>query len=269
MSKLSSFAALELAALRAKGYTAEQLATLSTALEEIFKEINESLETCEEHIESAHAPANAEENVIVSIKRNGKALPPTDKIVDMEVPEKTSDLTNDSGFTTEEFVANSVKNAGHLSSLVVEELPSASDAKANTIYHVRKNEGELGDQYTQHQLINGVFELFGAKQPNLSAYAQTKDVAKATDALVESIVKTQRASSESYIGTGNLALFWTLIQPYLGGRDLTELTARVRLLELVMLNEEIEGNPFYVTFDTLSGITATGVWNTQDQRIEF
>ena len=41
-----------------------------------------------------------EPNVIETVKRNGTALPVTDKAVDVTVPTKVSDLTNDSGYQT-------------------------------------------------------------------------------------------------------------------------------------------------------------------------
>jgi len=44
----------------------------------------------------------AQENVIEVIKRNGAALPVTDKTVDIAVPTTTSSLTNDSGYITNE-----------------------------------------------------------------------------------------------------------------------------------------------------------------------
>ena len=90
--KLNTLEALRLASLKAKGYTAEQIAELSSAMEDIIKDINDSLKTCEAHVQSAHAPANAEENVIVSIQRNGQAIPPDNKVVNIEVPTKTSAL---------------------------------------------------------------------------------------------------------------------------------------------------------------------------------
>lgn len=46
--------------------------------------------------------AGAQENVIEVIKRNGTALPITDKTVDIAVPTTTSSLTNDSGYITNE-----------------------------------------------------------------------------------------------------------------------------------------------------------------------
>lgn len=53
------------------------------------------------HSQSAHAPSNAERNVIASIKKNGTAITPdSDRSVNISVPTKTSDITNDSGFIT-------------------------------------------------------------------------------------------------------------------------------------------------------------------------
>ena len=122
--KLNTLEALRLASLKAKGYTAEQIAALSSAMEDIIKDINDSLKTCEDHIQSAHAPANAEENVIVSIQRNGQAIPPDNKVVNIEVPTKTSALENDSGYATADEVQEKVNGAGHLKAVHVDALPA-------------------------------------------------------------------------------------------------------------------------------------------------
>lgn len=53
------------------------------------------------HADTAHAPSNAERNTIVSIKKNGAVVSPgEDRSVDITVPTKTSQLSNDSGFKT-------------------------------------------------------------------------------------------------------------------------------------------------------------------------
>lgn len=53
------------------------------------------------HSQAAHAPSNAERNIITSIKRNGTALTPdASRAVNISVPTKTSEITNDSGFIT-------------------------------------------------------------------------------------------------------------------------------------------------------------------------
>lgn len=49
---------------------------------------------------------------------------------------------------------------------------------------------------------------------------------------------------------------------------LADLGSRVSLLEL-MLNTDVSGNPFSVTFESLDGLSATGVWNAGLNRMEF
>lgn len=268
---ISSLDALRLASLRSKGYTAEQIAALAETLQAIIDDINTSLETCEAHVESAHAPYDAEPNTIVSIKKNGTAIAPVNKIVDISVPTKTSQLTNDSGYATTSSVEEAVNGAGHITLLVVETLPSAASAKTNTIYFVRKNEGESGNQYKEYMLINGSLELVGSNDADLSAYVTQDYVAKADDALITEIFNTLTSSSEKYVGTANLAKFWELVKPLVASDDETiaDLTARVELLELCVMNGEITGNPFYITFDSLDGVVVSGVWNTENNRIDF
>lgn len=50
--------------------------------------------------------------------------------------------------------------------------------------------------------------------------------------------------------------------------SLADLGSRVSLLEL-MLNTDVSGNPFSVTFESLDGLSAAGVWNTDLKRMEF
>lgn len=60
-------------------------------------------DTAYTHSQAAHAPSNAERNIIVSIKKNGTAVTPgSDRSVDISVPTKVSQLTNDSGFVSKD-----------------------------------------------------------------------------------------------------------------------------------------------------------------------
>lgn len=54
------------------------------------------------HSQSAHAPSTAEKNVIIGVQKNGTDLTvdATTRKVNIAVPTKTSDLTNNSGFIT-------------------------------------------------------------------------------------------------------------------------------------------------------------------------
>ena len=269
--KLNTLEALRLASLKAKGYTAEQIAALASAMEDIIKDINDSLKTCEAHVQAAHAPANAEENVIVSIQRNGQAIPPDNKVVNIEVPTKTSALENDSGYATTEDVEEKVNGAGHLKSVPVDALPAPSEANADTIYFLRKNNSEAGKQYRAYKLIHGIFEIVGSAEVDLTSYATRESVAKADDGLIKGIYNNMTASSEKYLGSGNLLLFWTLLKSLLNGHEssINDLLARVKLLELI-LSADVAGNPYYVTFNTLTDVVvSSGIWNESDGRIEF
>ena len=53
------------------------------------------------------------------------------------------------------------------------------------------------------------------------------------------------------------------IQSLVSGMD-----ARLSLLEL-MYNTDVSGNPFTVTFESLTGLTVSGIHNTTQKRIEF
>jgi hypothetical protein len=58
------------------------------------------------HSQVAHAPANAQENIIEAVKVNGSALSITDKAVDITVPTDNADLANGAGY----LVANDIAN---------------------------------------------------------------------------------------------------------------------------------------------------------------
>lgn len=58
-------------------------------------------DTAYTHSQAAHAPSDAEKNVIIGVQKNGTDLiVSADRKVNIEVPTKTSDITNDSGYIT-------------------------------------------------------------------------------------------------------------------------------------------------------------------------
>lgn len=79
--------------------------------------------------------------------------------MNIEVPTKTSALENDSGYATTEDVVEKVNGAGHLKAVPVDALPAPSEANADTIYFLRKNNSEAGKQYRAYKLIHGIFEI--------------------------------------------------------------------------------------------------------------
>ena len=63
------------------------------------------------HSQVAHAPADAQANIIESVKVNGEALTIIDKAVDVTVPTKVSDLENDSAYLVAADIANKADKA--------------------------------------------------------------------------------------------------------------------------------------------------------------
>lgn len=121
--------------------------------------------------------------------------------------------------------------------------------------------------------VGGLIEYVtsGSAEVDLTSYATRESVAKADDDLIKGIYDNMTASSEKYLGSGNLLLFWTLLKSLLNGHEssINDLLARVKLLELI-LSADVTGNPYYVTFNTLTDVVvSSGVWNESDGRIEF
>lgn len=70
----------------------------------VTKEKKTAWDSAATHAGTAHAPSNAERNTIVSVKKNGEeVVPGVDRSVDIKVPTKTSELTNDAGFITKAY----------------------------------------------------------------------------------------------------------------------------------------------------------------------
>ena len=99
------------------------------------------------HSTSAHAPTNAEKNIIVGVQKNGSDLSvdSSTRKINITVPTKVSELTNDSGFAKDsDFCKTSV--VGDLSELntndktsiinAINELKSAIDEINNHTYIV-------------------------------------------------------------------------------------------------------------------------------------
>ena len=90
-----------------------------------------------DHSQTTHAPSNAQANVIESIKVNGTALTPSSKAVNITVPTKTSDLTNDSGFkTTDNNTTYTLTKSGSTITLTGSDGSTTSVTDSNTTYPV-------------------------------------------------------------------------------------------------------------------------------------
>lgn len=144
------------------------------------------------HSQAAHAPTNAERNTVVGIQKNGTdiAIDSTTRKVNITVPTKVSELSNDSGFQTASQVNASIAASNHLSRKKVNSLPSVNNAKENIIYMVLKDTPGANNIYDEWQLIDGVWELLGDTAVDLSGYIQDSDLVPLTNAQIDEIMAT-------------------------------------------------------------------------------
>ncbi len=105
-----------------------------------FKDLTGIGLTAEQAEKLSGVEAGAQVNVIESVSVNGVAVEITDKGVNITVPTKVSELTNDSKFQTEDQVAAAIAKAisesGHASFVKVDAVPAPADAEANVLYLV-------------------------------------------------------------------------------------------------------------------------------------
>lgn len=135
--------------------------------------------------------SGANANVIETVKVNGTNQTVSGKAVDIKMPTKVSELTNDQNFATVSQVTDAVSKAGKLTKEIVTTLPDASSAKDNIIYMVKNSGGVSGDAYSEYMLVNGTMEKIGttATEVDLSNYVTYDDVQGITKAELDEILK--------------------------------------------------------------------------------
>ena len=122
--------------------------------------------------------AGAETNVIEVIKRNDTNLVVTDKEVNISVPTKFSELTNDRNFKTEAEIQAMIHDLGKLKKEVVSVLPDVSEADTNTLYLLPSDSGGFSEWF----VIDGVWEKMGdTAEIDLTGYVKHSDITFITE----------------------------------------------------------------------------------------
>ena len=85
------------------------------------------------HADSAHAPSDAQANVIESIKVNGTAQTITSKSVNITVPTDNSQLANGAGYITASAIANKADKADTLSGYGITDAYTKAEVDAKTV----------------------------------------------------------------------------------------------------------------------------------------
>ena len=85
------------------------------------------------HADSAHAPSNAQANVIESIKVNGTAQTITSKSVDITVPTDNSQLANGAGYITSSAITNKADKSTTLAGYGITNAYTKTEVDAKTV----------------------------------------------------------------------------------------------------------------------------------------
>lgn len=133
--------------------------------------------------------ANAQVNTIETIKVNGTALTPTNKAVNITVPTKVSQLTNDSKYQTDTQVTTAIDNAlagiSGIEFKIVESLPATGNK--GTIYLKAHTHGTQ-DNYDEYVYVNNKWEKIGNTDIDLSNYVTFDDLIAITNTEIDAII---------------------------------------------------------------------------------
>lgn len=130
--------------------------------------------------------SNADKNKIELIKKNGVNVPiGSDKSVDITIPTKLSDLTNDRTFKTEAEIRTLIQDVGKIKKAVVDVLPEIIDADENTIYLMPLGSGT---GYSEWMVIENEWNKLGDTDDlDLSGYVKHSDISIITVEDIDSL----------------------------------------------------------------------------------
>lgn len=142
--------------------------------------------------------SGAQVNVIESVKVNGTALTPSSKAVNVTVPTKTSQLTNDSGYQsatsvesiitakgyqTQSQVQSLINSAvGNITSIRYEKVTSLPATGSNGVIYLVAHSHGTQDSYDEYIWLSETktYEKIGNTDIDLSAYVKSSELTAIT-----------------------------------------------------------------------------------------
>lgn len=139
--------------------------------------------TSEEKQKLSGIASGAQVNVIESVKVNGTKLTPSSKAVDVTVPTKVSQLTNDNGFQTQSQVQLLINSAvGNITSIRYEKVTSLPAAGSNGVIYLVAHSHGTQDIYDEYIWLSETktYEKIGNTDIDLSAYVKKSELTAIT-----------------------------------------------------------------------------------------
>lgn len=153
LAKLTSGEKLSVAFGKISKAITDLISHLGDSVKHITSTERTNWNSAKNHADSAHAPSNAQANVIESVKVNGTALTPSSKAVNVAVPTKVSQLTNDSGYKTTDTwrgIQNNLTSDSTSDSLSAAQgkvLKGLIDGKVNAVAGMTLSHNDFTDDY--------------------------------------------------------------------------------------------------------------------------
>ena len=130
--------------------------------------------------------AGAQTNKIELVKRNGANVAITGKTIDIAVPTKYEDLTNDKTYQTKAEILTLIADNGKLKKEIVTSLPAVGSADDNTMYLITNTDGS---GYEEWLVINNKWEKLGDTSAiDLSGYVKTSDITTISNAEINAFL---------------------------------------------------------------------------------
>lgn len=205
--------ALDTGVVSVNGKTGEVILTLADLGAASASDLQDLSDRVDDIISTGGEP-----NTIDTVKVNGTALTITNKSVDVPVPTKTSDITNDSGFQTASDVSTAISGkadkattlagygitdsmtstqintaianaVGDITSFefqIVQTLPASGEK--GTMYLVLMGTTETQNYYEEFIYVNNAWEKLGTLGVDLSGYMKTADMVEVTESEIDTIL---------------------------------------------------------------------------------
>lgn len=191
----------------------DKVAGKDLSTNDLTNELKGQYDAAYTHSTQAHAPADAEKNVIIALTVNGSpvTVDPETRTAAITTFTKVSELQNDSKFQTDtevqqaittalgnyynksetdSAIATAVQNAAHLKYEIVEELP-VDGISTTTIYMLQKTGGgQSQNVYTEYMYLNDTWEIIGDTAVDVSNFVTMDQVNGAITAALANYVKT-------------------------------------------------------------------------------
>lgn len=147
--------------------------TIPTVTNDLTDTLKSHYDAAYSHSQAAHAPSNAQENVIETIKVNGTPLSPTSKSVNISVPTTVASLSDSGDYALKSDLVNVYKYTGSVATY--DDLPTGLGALTGTspVYNVEYDNQNYAWNGTEWDPLGQVFSISYVTNEEIDAILAT------------------------------------------------------------------------------------------------